>query len=270
MAPRRPSLDQLTEVAVQAARAGGRVLLGYFGRRLQIDFKSDINLVTEADRRAERTIVGLIRRAFPTHRILAEESGAVGDGAADYRWLIDPLDGTTNFAHTFPMFCVSIGLERDGAMILGVVYDPVRRELWVARRGRGATLNRRRIQVSPCARLAESLLVTGFAYDLRDDPTNLTHFANFSLRARGIRRTGSAALDLCYTATGRLDGFWELKLQPWDIAAGSLIVAEAGGRVTDCSGGPFTVEAREIVASNGRIHDAMLDVIRSAPARRRT
>jgi myo-inositol-1(or 4)-monophosphatase len=202
---------------------------------------------------------------------LAEEGGltaATGAGSAGYRWLVDPLDGTTNFAHTFPMFCISIGLEYDGEVILGVVYDPVRRELWEARRGRGATLNRRRIRVSPCPRLGESLLVTGFAYDLRDDPTNLTHFANFSLRARGIRRTGSAALDLCYTATGRLDGFWELKLQPWDIAAGSLIVTEAGGRVTDCAGRPFRVDAREIVASNGRIHQEMVDMIRSAPAHR--
>lgn len=262
---KKPTRSQLLAVAVRGARGAGRVLSSRFTRNPRIEFKGELNLVTEADRRAEAEAIRVIRRSFPDHGILAEEGGerSRSAGSANYRWVIDPLDGTTNFAHTFPMFCVSVAVEENGRVVVGVVFDPIRRELFSVVRGGGAKLNGRRIRVSRAGKLKESLLVTGFSYDIRRDPTNLRHFANFSLRARGIRRTGSAALDLCYTAMGRFDGFWEMKLSPWDVAAGSLIVTEAGGTVTDFGGGPFRIDARQIVASNGRIHRQMLAVIRS-------
>ena len=182
---------------------------------------------------------------------------------APYKWIIDPLDGTTNFAHTFPMFCVSIGLEVRGEIRVGVVYDPVRRELFAAERGRGATLNGRPISVSRTDQMDRSLLVTGFAYNVRRvAENNLDHFSNFILRSQGVRRTGTAALDLCYVASGRFDGYWELNLSPWDTAAGTIIAKEAGAAVTDFDGAPFDVYQKRIVASNGRIHQEMIEVLR--------
>jgi len=238
------------------------VLLRYFTKKFRVDYKGEVNLVTEADRRAEAVIVSTLHRHFPDHQVLAEESGEGTRRASPYKWIIDPLDGTTNFAHTFPMFCISIALETRGVVVLGVVYDPLREEIFLAEKGRGATLNGRPIRVSQTEKLNGSLLVTGFAYDVREDlKNNLDHFGNFSLRAQGVRRTGSAALDLCYVACGRLDGFWEMKLAPWDTAAGFLIATEAGATVTDFKGQPYTIYLKEIVASNGRIHREMVEVL---------
>lgn len=251
--------------ARSAARAAGRVLLRHFSKPIRVDFKGDLNLVTEADREAEALIIKKLKNAFPRHGFLAEEGGGrtvSGAPVPRYKWIIDPLDGTTNFAHHFPFFCVSIALEKDGEVILGLVLDPIRKELFFAEKGRGADLNGRPIRVSGAEKINESLLVTGFAYDLRQDmANNLDHFGRFVLRARGVRRTGSAALDLCYVASGRFDGFWEMKLSPWDTAAGALILAEAGGRVTTFSGGAYSIYLREILASNGRIHAEMVDVL---------
>jgi myo-inositol-1(or 4)-monophosphatase len=248
--------------AVAAARAGARVLLRYFAKEFRIDYKGEVNLVTEADRAAEAMIVGSLHRRFPGHQILAEESGEGTRRESPYKWIIDPLDGTTNFAHTYPVFCVSIALEVRDEVVLGVVYDPIRKELFIAEKGRGAILNDKPIHVSKTEKLNDSLLVTGFAYDVRREMVNnLDHFGNFSLRARGVRRTGSAALDLCYVACGRFDGFWEMRLAPWDTAAGFLIATESGARVTDFSGRPFNIYRKEIVASNGKIHREMIEVL---------
>jgi len=205
--------------------------------------------------------VETLRSAFPDHSILAEEGTRV-EGRAPYRWLIDPLDGTTNYAHGFPFFCVAIALDREGLPVLGVAYDPSREELFVAERGRGASLNGDPIRVSRAPSLNDSLLATGFPYDIRENPhNNLAEYAAFSLRCRGVRRLGSAVLDLCYVAAGRLDGFWELRLGPWDVAAGALMVEEAGGRITDLEGGPFSIDQQQIVASNGRIHREMIELL---------
>lgn len=228
----------------------------------QVEHKDVVNLVTDADRQAEQAIVAELRRAFPGHEILAEERGLSTPTHSPYRWVIDPLDGTTNFAHGFPAYCVSIGLEYHGILILGVVLDATRDERFVAERGRGATLNDRPIHVSETGALTDALLVTGFAYDIRESPeNNLDHFTRFSLRAQGVRRTGAAALDLCYVACGRFDGYWELKLKPWDMAAGAVILDEAGGRLTDFTGRPFSIYGKQIVASNGPIHEEMLKVL---------
>jgi myo-inositol-1(or 4)-monophosphatase len=258
-----PSDEHFLDAALRAAHAAGRVLRRYFTKAYRIEYKSDINLITEADREAEAVILRTLRHDFPDHAYLAEESGHPGDGSrSPYRWIIDPLDGTTNFAHSFPVFCVSIALEADGEILLGVVYDPVHKELFVGRKGRGATLNNRPVRVSGIERLNRALLVTGFAYNLRQVPeNNLDHFSAFTLRTQGVRRTGSAALDLCYVACGRFDGFWELYLSPWDTAAGMRIALEAGAVVTDFSNRPFRIESKEIVASNGKIHGEMIEVL---------
>lgn len=269
----RPKADRsiFRNTAIQAAQAAGKVLRRYFAKEIRIDYKGAVNLVTDADRASEAVVIQTIRRRFPDHRFLAEEGGEQAGGRASsskgsgYKWIIDPLDGTTNFAHSYPHFCVSIGLEIEGEVALGLVYDPLREELFLAETGRGATLNGTPIHVSKTEKLNDSLLVTGFAYDVREDlKNNLDHFGKFSLRAQGVRRTGSAALDLCYVAMGRLDGFWEMKLSPWDTAAGMRIVQEAGGRVTTFSGGPFSIDLKEILATNGRIHREMVEVLTTA------
>ncbi|MFN3681397.1 MAG: inositol monophosphatase family protein, partial [Nitrospira sp.] len=234
-----------------------------------IEHKSPINLVTDADRDAEQCIIEHIRAQFPHHAFLAEERGREQGSSSPYLWIIDPLDGTTNFAHGYPIYCVSIGLEYCGRCLLGVVFDPSRNELFTAVDGQGAHLNGHPLRVSDTNDLGNSLLVTGFAYDIRETPrNNLDHFAKFALRAQGIRRTGSAALDLCYVAAGRFDGFWEVRLNPWDIAAGSVIVREAGGRLTDFLGNELSIYGQELVASNGHIHDAMLKVLNEAASHR--
>jgi myo-inositol-1(or 4)-monophosphatase len=252
------------DTAVKAARAGGRALLRFFAKDFRVYFKGEVNLVTEADHEAEAVILRTIRRAFPDHSFLAEESGeqlAPHFSKAQYKWIIDPLDGTTNFAHSFPVYCVSVALEVRGEVIVGVVYDPVRRELFAAEKGCGASLNGVSINVSQTKKIDQSLLVTGFAYNRKALKNNLGHFSNFSLRAQGVRRTGSAALDLCYVACSRFDGFWEMKLSPWDTAAGFLIATEAGATATDFSNRPFHIYLKEIVASNGCIHREMLEVL---------
>jgi myo-inositol-1(or 4)-monophosphatase len=223
--------------------------------------KGRIDLVTEYDRRSERLLLDALKARFPGHAILAEESGD-HPAASRVRWIVDPLDGTTNFSHNYPFFCVSIAAEIDGKLAAGAIYDPVRDELFAAARGLGATLNGVPIRVSPIDRVSDALLVTGFPYDVREHPErSVPLFQAFLMRAQGIRRDGSAALNLCYLACGRFDGFWENSLSPWDMAAGVLIVREAGGRVTDYDGRAFELSARRILASNGRIHDEMMGIL---------
>jgi myo-inositol-1(or 4)-monophosphatase len=254
----------MLNVAIEAAREAGKFLKYNVGRVRTIEKKQgeERNLVSEIDKGSEERIIGIIRRHFPNHAILAEESGA-STAASDYKWVIDPLDGTTNFLHGVPIFCVTIGIEYRGEIVAGVVYDPNLDELFTAEKGSGAYLNGKRLAVSTTSKLIESLLVTGFPYDIAQNPENaIGHFVNFLIEARGIRRLGSAALDLSYVAAGRFDGFWEVNLNPWDMAAGVLFVREAGGRVTDFAGAESSIYKKQVLASNGRIHEAMLQVLR--------
>ncbi len=246
------------DFAISIAREAGALLKDRFKEKHKIDYKGEIDIVTEADRMSEEVLISKISRRFPDHSILSEEAAEI-ERASRYRWVIDPLDGTTNYAHGFPMFCVSIALEKDGQIITGVIYNPVSDELFVAGKGEGAFLDGCRISVSGTTQISESLLATGFPYDIRRDPNNnINYFSGMALKAQAIRRAGSAALDLAYTAAGRFDGFWELKLHPWDTAAGWLLVSEAGGVVTDISGGDYYIDSPSILASNGKIHDDMI------------
>jgi myo-inositol-1(or 4)-monophosphatase len=255
-------LTDCLEAAIAASKQAGSILQTYAQQGFQIEHKGLINLVTDADHVAEQRIIDFLTSRFPSHRFLAEERGHAHERESPYLWIIDPLDGTTNFAHGLPVYCVSIGLEYRGECVLGVVFDPTRDELFTAMHGEGAFLNGHRLKVSQTYLLNESLLVTGFSYDIREtDDNNLNHFARFALKAQGIRRTGSAALDLCYVGAGRFDGFWEVKLNPWDMAAGSVIVREAGGQVTNFNGEALSVYGQNLVASNRRIHQAMLAVL---------
>jgi myo-inositol-1(or 4)-monophosphatase len=240
----------------QIAREAGALLMEYFRQHVAVEYKGDADLVTIADRNAEVLIRKRIREHWPAHDILGEEGG-LQDQGSDYRWYVDPLDGTTNFAHGFPVFCVSMALEYKGQRIAGVVYDPTRDELFAAAQGSGAWLNQQRIQVSKIARLQECLVATGFPSHKRHQNPNIFFYHQITLRTHGVRRAGSAALDLCYVACGRFDGFWEFNLNPWDTAAGVLIVQEARGKVTDFHGGPFQLNSRETLASNGLVHVAL-------------
>jgi myo-inositol-1(or 4)-monophosphatase len=243
------------------AIAAGKMLLKGALRRRSVQFKGKIDLVTEMDVRSEKLIVARLRKLLPEASFLAEEGSAAESDSSD-KWIVDPLDGTTNYAHTFPIWCVSIALEWEGEIVLGCVYDPNRDELFTAVKGKPARMNGKAIQVSDRQQLDQSLLATGFPYDIRTSPVNnLDHFHDFSLKARAIRRAGSAALDLCYLAAGRFDGFWELKLHPWDTAAAHLIVEQAGGRVTDFRNGPYSIYSDNILATNGKIHRAMMNVL---------
>lgn len=256
-----PRFDAEMRLARRAALAAGEILR--LGRQKQktLMLKGRVDLVTQYDLRSEKVIIDYITKTFPHHAILAEERGE-NHKESTYRWVIDPLDGTTNFAHDYPAFCVSIGLEVDGRMTLGVVCDPVHDELFHAVRGGGAFVNRRRIHVSEQRTLTRSLLSTGFPYDIAESTIdNLGNFARMYKVAQGIRRGGSAAMDLCYVACGRFDGFWELKLHPWDVAAGMVIVQEAGGRVTDFHGRKSSIFDDNVIASNGRIHRQMQKVL---------
>jgi myo-inositol-1(or 4)-monophosphatase len=244
------------------AREAGALLMHHFHQHLKIEYKGDADLVTAADRASEVLIRERIRQQWPTHDVLGEEQG-LNDQGSDYRWYIDPLDGTTNFAHGFPVFCVSMGLEhrssgQPGERIAAVIYDPTRDELFSAEKGRGAQLDGEAIRVSKTAALKESLLATGFPSHKRHKNPNIYFYHQITLHSHGVRRAGSAALDLCNVAAGRFDGFWEFNLNPWDTAGGVLIVEEAGGKVTRFDGAPFELNSRETVASNGLIHDALL------------
>jgi myo-inositol-1(or 4)-monophosphatase len=250
--------------AVEAVIRAGAMQMAHLGRDIQIDKKGAIDLVTEIDLAIEREFRVMIADRFPDHEVLGEEFNSAEDRARipHFCWVFDPIDGTTNYAHRLPIFCSSLALEVDGQPLVAAVYDPNREELFTAERGHGAWLNGHPLRVSAAATLIDSLLVTGFHYDVHKDPGEvLALFGSFISRARAVRRLGSAALDLCYVAAGRFDGFWEKKLQPWDIAAGALIVAEAGGRVTGMMGEPYQSRAGSVLATNGLIHDQMLETI---------
>lgn len=255
----------MLDFAIETARAAGRVLAERFGRAsLEVKHKGDIDLVTESDLAAERLIVERIRSYYPRHAILAEESGTATHEGADksaYKWIVDPLDGTTNYAHGYPCYCVSIALEHEGELKLGVIYDPTRDEMFAAERGAGATLNGRRIRVSGINDLNQALLCTGYPYDVRGRDNFARNFTNFIMHAQGVRRDGSAALDLAYVACGRFDGFWEEGLRPWDVAAGVVLILEAGGHVSRYDGSPFDIYTPPIMASNGLVHEAMMRVL---------
>ena len=240
------------------AREAGALLLSYFNPEIKIEYKGDVDLVTAADRASEKLIVERLKAKWPQHGIVGEE-GTRSDTGAEYRWFVDPLDGTTNFAHGYPVYCVSIALARhDDELEVGVLYDPTRNELFSAERGAGATLNGKPMRVSKTARLAESILGTGFPSHKRHKNPNIHFYQQITLRSHGVRRAGSAALDLANVASGRYDGFWEFNLNPWDTAAGVLIVQEAGGQVTRFDGSPFRLDSREVLATNGHIHDEVV------------
>jgi len=248
------------ETAVEIAREAGSVLANYFERRVTFELKGEFDLVTEADRASEKLVVERLRSRFPSHAVVAEEGGG-HESASEYRWFVDPLDGTTNFAHSFPMFNVTLGLERAGEIIAGVIYDPIRQEMFTAERGGGAWLNNRRIRVSSVQDVGDSLSSTGFPSRKRHHNVNIHFYYQLAMASHGVRRTGSAALDLAYVACGRLDFFWEFGLKPWDMAAGVLLVQEAGGCVSDMKGAPHRVAASEhLLADNGALHAPVLEM----------
>jgi myo-inositol-1(or 4)-monophosphatase len=250
------------EVAISAAKEAGRIQMLHFGQAHSVEYKGEFNPVTEVDKRCDQTITQILLQSFPNHDLLTEESPFEKKGSP-WKWIIDPLDGTINYLHGYPCFCVSIGLEVEGEMNLGVVYDPIHDELFLAEKGKGAFLNGDRIFVSREHVLDRSFLSTGFPYDVREHSDfYLRYFHQFIRRGFAIRRPGSAAIDLCYVAAGRFDGFWELKLHPWDLAAGTLLIKEAGGKVTDFKGRPMSLYAGETLASNGLIHEQMLQALR--------
>lgn len=248
--------------AIETAREAGHVLLEKFGKTT-VTKKGDINLVTEADLASEALIVEKIKSYYPRHSILAEEAGnAVTIGGENtWKWIIDPLDGTTNYAHGYPCFCVTLALEHDGEIVIGVTFDPTRNELFAAERGHGATLNGKPITVSATDKLGDSLIVTGFPYDIKQRDNFARHLTEFLLSSRGVRRDGSAAIDMAYVACGRFDGFWEEGLNAWDVAAGVLMVEEAGGIVSYYDGSKFNIYEPPICASNGHVHTQMLSVL---------
>jgi myo-inositol-1(or 4)-monophosphatase len=247
--------------AIETAREAGQILLEKFGKKIDIQKKGDINLVTEADLASEKFIIEKIKSHYPKHSVLAEESGASDNlSESEWNWIIDPLDGTTNFAHGYPCWCVTLALEHKGEIIIGVTFDPTRNEMFAAEKGQGATLNGRKIRVSDTEELKNALLVTGFPYDAAEREDFARHFTEFVYKARGIRRDGSAAIDMAYVACGRFDGFWEEGLHPWDVAAGVLLIEEAGGRVSYYDDSKFSIYKPPICADNGLIHREMLNV----------
>lgn len=243
--------------AAAMARDAGHLLMDFFARRIGYTYKGDVDLVTEADKASEKMIVSRLRDEFPEHDIVGEEGTRDATGS-DYRWYVDPLDGTTNFAHGYPVFCVSLGLEYNGGLLAGVLYDPTRDEMFTAEKGLGAELNGHAIQVSKTTTLSESLLATGFPSHKRHKNPNIHFYHQLTLRSHGIRRAGSAALDLANVAAGRYDGFWEFNLNAWDTVAGVLLVQEAGGTVTRFDGGPWRIDSKETLASNGLLHDELM------------
>jgi len=244
-------------------KAGDFVKTKWTKRSHNFSYKVNREIVTEVDLQSQEILVAEIQRRFPGHGILAEENDMDIAGDKEYKWIIDPIDGTTNFAHSYPCFCVSVGLEHRGKVVAGAVYDPTREEMFSGVAGGGAFLNGARLHVSETKKLQDSLLCTGFPYDLRESSTNLKEFCKFALLSHGIRRDGSAALDLCYVACGRFDGFWEMTLKPWDIAGGYIIITEAGGKITSCTGEKLSIYGQPVLATNGHIHDEMLDILSS-------
>lgn len=270
MTERVPAQLTVAAKAAGIAQEAGALLRSYFDRGVATEYKGDVDVVTEADRASERLITERLTTAFPDHGIYGEE-GVRQRVENEYRWYVDPLDGTTNFAHSFPVFCVSLGLEHrpldrpaasDGELVAGVIYDPMRDDLFVAEKGQGAWLNGRPIHVSGTKHLAEALLATGFPSRKRHVSPNIHFYQEFTLRSHGVRRAGSAALDLAYTACGRLDGFWEFHLNPWDTAAGALLVMEAGGTMSRFDGEPFRLDSGEVLASNGLLQGELTHLFR--------
>lgn len=254
--------EESLKVAEEASRMAGEMLRRHIDSSREIVYKGAVNLVTNFDRRSQEVIFSHLSSRFPDHDFLAEEDLCEQRGS-EFRWIIDPIDGTTNYAHNFPIFCVSIALEWKSNVVCGVIYDPMRGEMFSAISGKGSVMNGHRIQISATGDLDKSLLATGFPYDIREsEVNNIDHFVNFATRAQAIRRCGSAALDLCYVACGRFDGFWELKLSPWDVAAGVLIVEESGGRVSDFQGETASIYGKDLLASNGLIHEQMIQILK--------
>lgn len=254
--------EYLFETACTAARTSGAILRNHFGKKKKISFKGRINPVTEVDMESEKTIMEIIKSRYPEHDIITEETHIDLTGSP-YRWIIDPLDGTVNYAHDFPFVAVSIALEIDKIIKIGVVYNPIQENFFYARRGHGAYLNDSPIKVSDIDNMEKSLLATGFPYDIKENPyNNIPHFTHIAKIAQAIRRPGSAALDMCYTAAGNFDGYWEIVISPWDIAAGVLLVEEAGGKVTNLRGGPLSIYDNQVLATNGKIHDRLVAEIK--------
>lgn len=260
-------MNALAVAAEAVLKAGSLQRARYGDRTVKVEHKGEIDLVTEVDRACETAILEILRARFPDHDVVTEETELAQTGSR-YVWFVDPLDGTTNFAHGYPFFCSSVALTEDGRPIAGAVYDPLKEELFTAERGGGAYLNGRRLQVSARSDLLRSLLTTGFPYDVRENLAGLLALFNaFMAEARAIRRDGAAALDLCYVAAGRVDGFWEYRLQPWDVMAGALMIEEAGGRITRFDGSPLRISADEVLAANPALHARMLEVVRRDRAR---
>ena len=250
-------MAEFLETAASIAREAGALIASYHARGIGFELKGDYDLVTEADRASERLIVEKLRNHFPTHAVVAEEGGGQ-EGSSEYRWYVDPLDGTTNFAHGFPMFNVTLALEKAGELIAGVIYHPIHEEMFTAEKGGGAYLNSRRIHVSKVARVEDALVATGFPSRKRHENVNVHFYYQLAMMSHGVRRAGAAALDLAYVACGRLDAFWEFGLNPWDMAAGVLMVREAGGMASDMHGGPFSLKGPHMLADNGLLHQPMV------------
>jgi myo-inositol-1(or 4)-monophosphatase len=258
-------MNSLLEFAVNCAYESGRIQRDHYGTGIEIRHKGEIDLVTEVDVACQERIIGLIRASFPDDEIIAEEKTNYFEGTKN-KWIVDPLDGTTNYAHGYPFFCTSIAYEVEGSVVLGVVYNPIFRELFFAAKGGGAFLNGKPIAVSGVKEMKQALLSTGFPYDLAVNPkNNIDHFVRYLFNAQAVRRDGSAALNLAYVASGRFDGYWELKHSPWDTAAGVLMVREAGGTVTNFEGGPYSIYSDNILASNGLVHQRMSDILGELP-----
>lgn len=254
-------MPSILETGIEIAREAGDLLATYFERRIPFELKGEHDLVTEADRASEKLVIERLGQHFPAHDVVAEEGGGHLTGS-DYRWYVDPLDGTTNFAHGFPVYNVSMGLERSGELIAGIIYDPNRKEMFAAERGAGARLNGNPIRVSKAARLEDSLVATGFPSRKRHQNVNIHFYYQLAMMTHGVRRAGAAAIDLAWVACGRLEAFWEFHLNPWDMAAGIVIVEESGGRCSDMDGGPVSLRGEHIVADNGLIHEGILAAFR--------
>jgi myo-inositol-1(or 4)-monophosphatase len=259
-------MSSFLKAAVEAAKIGGKIQMRYFGKAIDIEYKTHgaINLVTEVDRLCEKAILAHLKKRFPRHALWGEETGR-GNKKAEFTWIVDPLDGTTNYTHGYPFFNTSVALVQDDRPIAGAVFDPVKEELFTAEKERGAFLNGKRLKVSSVSKLEQALLATGFAYGVKETTYNLDNFKRFILASQGVRRDGSAALNLCYTAAGRFDGFWERGIQAWDMAAGILTALEAGALVTDVTGGPWNLYGQNALVSNGLIHKDMLRILVTGP-----